>query len=290
MRVGFVGLGIMGYPMAGHLVRAGYDVRAFNRKIDRREAWREAHGAEVAASPSEAAKGAAIVLLCVGADKDVREVVTGDAGVLSAMAPGGIVVDHTTTSCELAQEMHAACQAQGCEFIDAPMSGGEAGAVNAQLTLMVGGDESALERARPILDCYAKSVTRMGKCGTGQLAKAVNQICIAGVLQGLSEGLLFGQRAGLDIETLVDAISKGAAGSWQMVNRAQTMAKGEFDFGFAVEHMRKDLKIALQTGETLGAPLPLTALVDQFYADVEAFGGKRFDTSSLIERLRRLRP
>ena len=290
MRIGFVGLGVMGYPMAGHLVAAGFDVCAYNRNAARREAWRDEYGGEVAESPQAAAKGAAIVLVCVGADKDVREVIAGEHGILSSIDSGGVVVDHTTTSLELAREMHDECRERGCEFIDAPMSGGEAGAVNAQLTLMVGGSQQALERAAPVLERYAKSITRMGECGKGQLAKAVNQICIAGVLQGLSEGLLFGQRAGLDIETLVESISKGAAGSWQMVNRAATMARGEFDFGFAVEHMRKDLKIALQTGEALGAPLPLTALVDQFYADVEALGGKRFDTSSLIERLRRLRP
>jgi len=290
MRVGFIGLGVMGSPMAGHLVRAGYEVCAYNRNPDRRQRWQQAHGGEVAASPREAAEGADIALLCVGADKDVREVVTGDAGVLASLAPGSVIVDHTTTSCELARDMHRACLARGCEFIDAPMSGGEAGAIDGQLTLMVGGDEAVIQRLRPVLDCYAKAVTRMGASGTGQLAKAVNQICIAGVLQGLSEGLLFGQRAGLDVETLVDAISKGAAGSWQMVNRAATMATGEFDFGFAVEHMRKDLKIALATGEAIDAPLPVTALVDQFYADVEALGGSRYDTSSLIERLRRLRP
>ncbi|MCY4041537.1 MAG: NAD(P)-dependent oxidoreductase [Gammaproteobacteria bacterium] len=290
MQVGFIGLGVMGFPMAGHVVRAGHEVRAYNRTPDRRHAWAQTHNGTVVASPREAASGAEVVLLCVGADKDVREVVAGKAGVLSTIAPGGILVDHTTTSSELARDMQHACQARGCEFIDAPMSGGEAGAVNAKLTLMVGGDEAALARVRPVLECYAASITRMGESGSGQLAKAVNQICIAGILQGLAEGLLLGQRAGLDVETLVAAISKGAAGSWQMVNRAATMAKGEFDFGFAVEHMRKDLKIALATAEDIGAPLPLTALVDQFYADVEALGGRRYDTSSLIERLRRLRP
>ena len=290
MRVGFVGLGVMGSPMAGHLLRAGLDVCAYNRNSKRREAWRERYGGELAATPGAATDGAEMVFLCVGKDEDVREVVVGDAGVLSSMAPGGIIVDHTTTSSQLARDMHEACLARGCEFVDAPMSGGEAGAVNGVLTLMVGGSEAAVERASPVLSNYAKTITRMGDSGTGQLAKAVNQICIAGVLQGLSEGLLFGQRAGLDIERLVASISQGAAGSWQMVNRAATMASGDFDFGFAVEHMRKDLKIALQTGEEIGAPLPLTALVDQFYADVEALGGRRYDTSSLIERLRKLRP
>ena len=290
MRVGFVGLGVMGYPMAGHLVQAGFEVRAYNRDPARRLAWREQYGGEIVDSPRAAARGAEVVLVCVGADRDVREVVVGDDGILSVLEPGGMVVDHTTTSCELAQAMHLACAERDCAFIDAPMSGGEAGAINGQLTLMVGGTTEALESANPILDCYAKSITRMGGSGTGQLAKAVNQICIAGVLQGLSEGILFAMRAGLDIDTLIESISKGAAGSWQMVNRASTMAAGEFDFGFAVEHMRKDLKIALATGESLGSPLPVTALIDQFYADVEALGGKRYDTSSLVERLRRLRP
>lgn len=290
MRVGFVGLGVMGYPMAGHLVRAGFDVCAYNRGAERREAWRSEHGGGVAASPREAADGAALVMLCVGADQDVREVVVGEQGVLSGISPSGIVVDHTTTSFELAREMQSAAQEKQCEFLDAPMSGGEVGAINGQLTLMVGGREEALGRARPALDAYAKSVTHMGDSGTGQLAKAVNQICIAGILQGLSEALYFAERAGLDVETLIESISMGAAGSWQMVNRSATMAKGEFNFGFAVEHMRKDLKIALKTAEALNAPLPMTALVDQFYADVEALGGSRYDTSSLIQRLRRLRP
>ena len=290
MRVGFVGLGVMGYPMAGHLLRAGHEVCAYNRGAERREAWRKEYGGRVATSPQEAATGAEIVMLCVGADKDVREVVAGEQGVLSGIDSAGIVVDHTTTSFELAREMHSQSQEKQCEFIDAPMSGGEVGAINGQLTLMVGGGEDALERARPVLDTYAKSVTRMGESGTGQLAKAVNQICIAGILQGLSEGLYFAERAGLDIETLIESISKGAAGSWQMVNRSMTMSRDEFEFGFAVEHMRKDLAIALKTANELRAPLPMTALVDQFYADVEALGGKRYDTSSLIHRLRRLRP
>lgn len=290
MRIGFVGLGVMGYPMAGHLLRAGMEVSAYNRSEARREAWRKEYQGKVVASPAEAAKDAELVILCVGADKDVRQMVVGTGGVLSVAKPGMVVVDHTTTSPELAKEMSAACQDAKCEFIDAPMSGGQVGAETGQLTLMLGGSEAALERARPALAVYAKSVTRMGACGQGQLAKAVNQICIAGILQGLSEGLLLAERAGLGIETLVESISKGAAGSWQMVNRSETMARDEFDFGFAVEHMRKDLGIALETGNKLGTPLPLTALVDQFYADVEALGGKRYDTSSLIHRLRHLRP
>lgn len=290
MRVGFVGLGVMGFPMAGHLVRAGFDVCAYNRGAERREAWQKEYGGRVATSPQEAADGAEIVMLCVGADKDVHEVVAGGQGVLAGIDAAGIVVDHTTTSFELAREMQLLSQEKQCEFIDAPMSGGEVGAINDQLTLMVGGGEEALERARPVLDTYAKSVTRMGDSGMGQLAKAVNQICIAGVLQGLSEGLYFAERAGLDIETLIESISKGAAGSWQMVNRGMTMSRDEFEFGFAVEHMRKDLAIALKTANELQAPLPMTALVGQFYADVEALGGKRYDTSSLIHRLRRLRP
>ena len=280
----------MGYPMAGHLARAGMHVRAYNRGEARAEAWKREFGGDLASSPAQAAEGAELVLVCVSADKDVREVIAGSGGVLETARPSTIVVDHTTTSPELAREMGIRCQESGCEFLDAPMSGGQVGAETGQLTLMVGGAEAALERARPRFEKYAKSITRMGDCGQGQLAKAVNQVCIAGILQGLSEGLLLAERAGLDIETLIESISKGAAGSWQMLNRSMTMAKGEFDFGFAVEHMRKDLGIALRTGNELGAPLPMTALVDQFYADVEALGGKRYDTSSLIARLRALRP
>ncbi len=280
----------MGYPMAGHLARAGMHVRAYNRGEARRDAWKREFSADLASSPAQAAEGAELVMVCVSADKDVREVIAGSEGVLKSAQPSTIVVDHTTTSPELAREMGMRCQEAGCEFLDAPMSGGQVGAETGQLTLMVGGGEAALERARPVLETYAKSITRMGGCGQGQLAKAVNQVCIAGILQGLSEGLLLAERAGLDIETLIESVSKGAAGSWQMVNRSMTMAKGEFDFGFAVEHMRKDLGIALKTANELGAPLPMTALVDQFYADVEALGGKRYDTSSLIARLRALRP
>ena len=280
----------MGYPMAGHLARAGMHVSAYNRGEARREAWKREFSAGLASSPAQAAEGAELVMVCVSADKDVREVIAGSEGVLKSAQPSTIVVDHTTTSPELAREMGQRCHEAGCEFLDAPMSGGQVGAETGQLTLMVGGGEAALECARPVLETYAKSITRMGDCGQGQLAKAVNQVCIAGILQGLSEGLMLAQRAGLDIETLIESISKGAAGSWQMVNRSMTMANGEFDFGFAVEHMRKDLGIALKTANELGAPLPMTALVDQFYADVEALGGKRYDTSSLIARLRALRP
>ena len=280
----------MGYPMAGHLARAGMHVSAYNRGEPRREAWKREFGGDLASSPAQAAEGAELVMVCVSADRDVREVIAGSEGVLKSVEPATIIVDHTTTSPELAREMGMRCQEAGCEFLDAPMSGGQVGAETGQLTLMVGGGEAALERARPVLETYAKSITRMGECGQGQLAKAVNQVCIAGTLQGLSEGLLLAQRSGLDIETLIESISKGAAGSWQMINRSMTMANGEFDFGFAVEHMRKDLGIALKTANELGAPLPMTALVDQFYADVEALGGKRYDTSSLIARLRALRP
>ncbi len=283
----------MGYPMAGHLAAAGHSVAVYNRTTAKASAWLEDHekagngGHRAALTPMEAATGAALVFLCVGNDDDVRSVVYGDAGVLAGMREGSVLVDHTTASADLARELEAACGEKGIGFLDAPVSGGQAGAENGQLTVMVGGAQSAFATAEPVIDCYAKSVRLMGPAGSGQLTKMVNQICIAGVLQGLAEGLHFAEQAELDIEAVVDVISKGAAQSWQMENRHQTMARGEFEFGFAVDWMRKDLDITLSTGRKLDARLPLTALVDQFYADVQSYGGGRWDTSSLIQRLRK---
>jgi 3-hydroxyisobutyrate dehydrogenase-like beta-hydroxyacid dehydrogenase len=285
--VGFVGLGVMGYPMAGHLADAGLEVRAYNRTTGKVDGWLQTHPGTAAATPREAAAGSDIVFMCVGNDADVRAVVYGDDGVLAGLHSGAVVVDHTTVSAELAAELAAAAADVGCGFLDAPVSGGQAGAENGQLTIMVGGSADTFERVAPIMENYAKSMRLMGGAGAGQLTKMVNQICIAGVLQGLAEGLHFAERAGLDVESVVDVISKGAAQSWQMENRHRTMAAGEFEFGFAVDWMRKDLEISLSTARKLGARLPLTALVDQFYADVQSYGGNRWDTSSLIERLRR---
>jgi 3-hydroxyisobutyrate dehydrogenase-like beta-hydroxyacid dehydrogenase len=283
----FIGLGVMGYPMAGHLSRKGYTVRVFNRTAGRADDWRTGYDGTVCASPREAADGADVVLVCVGNDDDVRSVTLGDEGALAGIAPGAVLVDHTTASADLARELAEAAAARDCGFLDAPVSGGQAGAENGALTIMVGGEQTVFERVRPVLDSYAKSVRLMGPAGAGQLTKMVNQICIAGILQGLSEGLHFAERAGLDIESVVDVISKGAAQSWQMDNRSATMGRGEFEFGFAVNWMRKDLDIALRTARETHARLPLTALVDLFYADVQSYGGGRWDTSSLIERLRR---
>ncbi len=283
----------MGHPMAGHLAAAGHAVTVYNRTASKASRWLgqyDSVGAgshRAALTPMEAAQGAELVFLCVGNDDDVRSVVYGDAGVLASMSEGSILVDHTTASADLARELHEACAKKGIGFLDAPVSGGQAGAENGQLTVMVGGDEKTFSAVQPVMDCFAKSVRLMGPSGSGQLTKMVNQICIAGVLQGLAEGLHFAEQADLDIEAVVDVISKGAAQSWQMENRHQTMAKGEFEFGFAVDWMRKDLDIALSTGRTLDARLPLTALVDQFYADVQGYGGGRWDTSSLIQRLRK---
>ena len=282
----FIGLGVMGYPMAGHLAAAGYPMRVYNRTASKAEAWVEEHTGEAFASPEEAAAGAELVFMCVGNDDDVRSVSLGDGGVLSGMRPGGVLVDNTTVSAEVAREVAAAARARGIGFVDAPVSGGQAGAENGQLTIMAGGDSADYERVAPLFECYGKFSRLMGPVGAGQLTKMVNQICIAGVVQGLSEGIDFAQRVGLDAEAVVDVISKGAAQSWQMENRAHTMARDEFDFGFAVQWMRKDLDITLRTGRAHEARLPLTALVDQFYADVQALGGNRWDTSSLIARLR----
>ena len=283
--VAFIGLGVMGYPMAGHLAAAGHTVQVYNRTSAKADQWVSEHGGTAFASPAEAARGADFVFMCVGNDDDVRSVSFGDVGILAGMTSGSVLIDHTTVSSEVAVELASAAGDNGSGFLDAPVSGGQAGAENGQLTIMVGGVKADYDRTAPVMDCYARFQRLMGPAGAGQLTKMVNQICIAGVLQGLSEGINFAQRVGLDANAVVEVISKGAAQSWQMENRADTMAKGEFEFGFAVDWMRKDLDITLRTGRTFQARLPLTALVDQFYADVQAKGGSRWDTSSLITRL-----
>jgi 3-hydroxyisobutyrate dehydrogenase-like beta-hydroxyacid dehydrogenase len=288
-RVAFIGLGTMGFPMAGHLSRAGHELAVWNRSPARSERFLAAHRARGAASPAEAARGAQLVLVCVGRDADVREVTLGPSGVLAGLAPGAVLVDHTTASAELARELEARARERGAGFLDAPVSGGQSGAEQGILTIMVGGEEAVFERTRPVLGCYARCVRRLGPAGSGQLAKMVNQICIAGVLEGLAEGLHFAEAAGLDAAAVIDVISQGAAQSWQMVNRHRTMLAGQFDHGFAVEWMRKDLGLALAEARANGAALPVAALVDQLYAEIEAMGGRRWDTSSLIERLRRAR-
>ncbi|MEM7337701.1 MAG: NAD(P)-dependent oxidoreductase [Actinomycetota bacterium] len=284
-RVGFVGLGVMGYPMAGHLAEAGHEVTVYNRTTAKAEAWVAEHGGSWASTPAGAAAGAEIVMACVGNDDDVRAVMLGDDGVIAGLDAPGVIVDHTTASADLARELHAAAGAEGLGFVDAPVSGGQSGAENGALTVMCGGDQEHFDRIQPVADAFAVAVTRLGPVGSGQLTKMVNQLCIAGLVQGLSEGLHLGMKAGLDIDLVVDVISKGAAGSWQMANRGSTMARGEFDFGFAIDWMRKDLGIALAEGDRLGARLPVAALVDQFYAQVQARGGNRWDTSALIDLL-----
>jgi len=285
MRIAFVGLGVMGYPMAGYLAKSDHDVVVYNRTAAKADAWCAEFTGTSADSPAGAAESADMVFVCVGNDDDVREVVLGDHGVLGAMRDGAVVVDHTTASASIAREIHAAAASRDIGFLDAPLSGGQAGAENGQLTIMVGGDEATFAAAEPVMDCYAKAITRIGPAGSGQLAKMVNQICIAGVVQGLAEGLSFAKHAGLDPDLLIEAISKGAAQSWQMENRWQTMVQDEFDFGFAVDWMRKDLKIALEEAERNGTTLQMTELVDKFYAEVQEMGGSRWDTSSLIARL-----
>ena len=287
-KVAFIGLGVMGYPMAGHLAkRGGHDVTVYNRTAAKAEKWAAEFGGRAAATPKAAAAGAEFVFTCVGNDDDVRAVVLAPEGALSGMPSGAVLIDNTTASAAVAREVGAAASARDVGFLDAPVSGGQAGAENGQLTVMVGGDEATFAKAKPVIDAYARMVGRMGGTGAGQLAKMVNQICIAGVVQGLAEGLSFAQKAGLDVEALVAVISKGAAQSWQMENRHKTMAAGKFEFGFAVDWMRKDLGIALAEAKHNGATLPLTALIDQFYADVQAMGGGRWDSSSLIARLQR---
>ncbi len=285
-KVAFIGLGVMGYPMAGHLASAGHDVTVYNRSSEKAAQWAGQHQGSTADTPRTAAAGADIVFMCVGNDDDVRAVTYSEDGCLAGLQKGAVLIDHTTASPALATELSAAAQEHGCAFLDAPVSGGQAGAENGALTVMVGGDDATFQLAEPVMSAFAKSVRLMGPAGSGQLTKAVNQICIAGVLQGLSEGLHFAEKVGLDINAVVDVISKGAAQSWQMENRSATMAEGKFDYGFAVNWMRKDLRIALDTANEVEAPLPMVALVDQFYAEVERMGGGRWDTSSLIERLR----
>ena len=283
-RTAFLGLGVMGAPMAGHLVRAGHDVTVWNRTPARAQAWLESHAGTAADSPADAARGADIVFMCLGDDPDVRAV----AGqVLPAMGTGAVLADHTTASAALARDLDAACAQRGVLWLDAPVSGGQAGAQNGQLSIMCGGSHAAFTAARPVMQAYAKAITHAGQAGAGQLTKMVNQICIAGLVQGLAEGLNFARAAGLDPETVIQAISKGAAQSWQMENRWRTMTQGEFNFGFAVDWMRKDLRIALDEARANGAQLPVTALVDQFYAEIQSMGGARWDTSSLIARLNR---
>lgn len=283
----FIGLGVMGHPMAGHLKRAGLEVRVYNRTRARAEQWSEEYGGSHHATPREAAEGADIVLMCVGNDDDVRSVTYGDDGVLAGMASGSLLVDHTTASADLARELAAAAGEAGIGFVDAPVSGGQQGAVNGVLTIMCGGSEADYARAEPVLTHYGRMVKRIGETGAGQTTKMVNQICIAGLVQALSEGLHFAEQAGLDREAVIEVISKGAAGSWQMENRHATMIKDEYDHGFAVDWMRKDLDICLAEARRIDASLPVTALVDQFYADVQAMGGNRWDTSSLLKRLSR---
>jgi 3-hydroxyisobutyrate dehydrogenase len=285
MKLAFLGLGVMGYPMAGHLAKAGHQVTVYNRTAAKAEAWVKEYGGSHRASPAEAAKEAEIVFSCVGNDDDIRAVALGPEGAFKGMEPGAIFADHTTASADVARELAAHAKEKGLGFLDAPVSGGQAGAVNGKLTIMVGGDSQMFKRAAPVMEHYGRAVTLMGPAGSGQLTKMVNQICIAGLVQALAEGLTFAQRAGLDPKRVVEVIAKGAAQSWQMENRAHTMVEGKFDFGFAVDWMRKDLAICLAEARRNKAALPVTALVDQFYARIQERGGRRWDTSSLIHLL-----
>jgi len=284
-KIAFIGLGVMGYPMAGHCQKAGYEVTVFNRTSQKAENWIGEFSGSMASTPKLAAKQANIILLCVGNDADLRSVMLGEHGVLAGVKSGDVIVDHTTASAQVAREMAVLCSALGVGFLDAPVSGGQAGAENGQLTVMLGGQQSHYNACEPIISCYAKFSQLLGDVGSGQLAKMMNQICIAGTVQGLAEAISFGENAGLDCHAVIDVISKGAAQSWQMENRFETMLAGKFDFGFAVDWMRKDLDIALNEAKKNGSTLPLTALVDQFYADVQNMGGGRWDTSSLLTRL-----
>jgi 3-hydroxyisobutyrate dehydrogenase-like beta-hydroxyacid dehydrogenase len=285
-RVAFLGLGVMGAPMAGHLARAGHDVTVYNRTAAKAEAWAREYGGRAAPTPAQAAAGADCVFACVGNDDDLRSVVLGETGALAGMKAGAIFVDHTTASAAVARELHAVAVAKGLGFVDAPVSGGQAGAVNGMLTVMCGGDAPAFDAMKPVAMAFSRAVTLVGGSGAGQLAKMVNQICIAGLVQGLSEAIAFGQEAGLDMKLVLDVIGKGAAQSWQMDNRGKTMVDDQFEFGFAVDWMRKDLGLVLDEARGNGARLPVTAVVDQFYGDVQRMGGGRWDTSSLIRRLK----
>ncbi|WP_089176218.1 NAD(P)-dependent oxidoreductase [Bosea sp. AS-1] len=286
-KVAFIGLGVMGYPMAGHLKAKGHEVTVYNRNPKKAQDWVAQHGGLSAPTPADAAKGQEIVFACVGNDDDLRSVTIGENGAFAGMEKGAVFVDHTTASANVARELDAAAKQGGFGFVDAPVSGGQAGAENGVLTVMCGGEPATYARVEPVIAAYARMCRLMGPAGSGQLTKMVNQICIAGLVQALSEGIHFAKRAGLDVETMLEVISKGAAGSWQMENRGKTMNQDKFDFGFAVDWMRKDLGIVLDEGRRNGAQLPVTALVDQFYADVQKMGGNRWDTSSLIARLQR---
>lgn len=285
--VAFLGLGVMGFPMAGHLVQSGYTVRVYNRTPEKAKLWTEGNSGSSHSTPADAAAGADIVMACVGNDADLRSVTVGENGAFEAMSEGAVFVDHTTASADVARELNIVALANGLHFLDAPVSGGQAGAENGQLTVMVGGDKAIFKSVEPVIQSFAKSVLLMGEVGTGQLTKMVNQICVAGLVQGLSEGIAFAQCAGLDPKHVIQAISKGAAQSWQMENRYETMADGQYEHGFAVDWMRKDLDIALAESRHNGAKLPVTALIDQFYAEVQSMGGGRWDTSSLLARLKK---
>ena len=287
MKLAFIGLGVMGFPMAGHLATAGHDVTVYNRTTARARSWVKKYGGRMAKTPAQAARGMEIVFACVGNDDDVRSVATAKDGIYQGIEKGAIFVDHTTASANLARELDAAAKKKGCQFLDAPVSGGQAGAENGVLTVMVGGRKSAFRKVEPVIGAYAREAQLLGPAGAGQLTKMVNQICIAGLVQGLAEGMNFAQRAGLDGDQVLDVISKGAAQSWQMENRGRTMLRNRFNFGFAVEWMRKDLSICLEESRRNGARLPVAALVDQFYAEVQALGGSRWDTSSLMKLLTR---
>jgi 3-hydroxyisobutyrate dehydrogenase-like beta-hydroxyacid dehydrogenase len=287
-KVAFLGLGVMGFPMAGHLAAKGHEVRVYNRTAAKAEAWVRKHGGKAALTPAAAAEGQDFVMACVGNDDDLRGICTGDDGAFAGMATGTVFVDHTTVSAKVTRELFALAAERGVDFVDAPVSGGQAGAENGVLSIMCGGAEDAFARAEPVMAAYFKVCKRLGDSGSGQIAKMMNQICIAGLVQGLAEALRFGELAGMDGRQVVEVISQGAAGSWQMQNRYETMLDDKFEFGFAVDWMRKDLGICLSTADEIGAPLPVTALVDQFYKDVQQIGGGRYDTSSLIHRLRAL--
>lgn len=282
----FLGLGVMGYPMAGHLAKAGHTVVVYNRTASKAQKWVEEYGGSAAATPVEAAQGADVVLACVGNDDDLRSVVTGEQGALAGMSSGSLFVDHTTASAVVARELAELAATNGIGFVDAPVSGGQAGAENGQLAIMCGGAQADFDTAHPVMDVYAKAIERFGEAGAGQITKMCNQICIAGLVQGMSEAINFAEKAGIDAKQMTNLVAKGAGGSWQLSNRAETMVDNKFDYGFAVDWMRKDLGIALDTANEIGVSLPVTALVDQFYADVQQMGGGRWDTSSLIQRLR----